>query len=264
MILRSQFWRSLALAAVMALSNRYIIMLCAQAVSVVMACCSLAADPPGSVAANSVVELFTSQGCSFCPPADRLLGMIARKPDVVAVSYPVDYWDYIGWKDTLALPAFAARQKAYAAARGGHVYTPQAVVNGLASVVGSDREEIEEAIKSAKGRDGAMSLPMRLSHADGRILIEVAEGGGGPAGVFALRVLRARTVRIGRGENAGRSVTYVNVVRAIDKLGDWTGETATFDMPEEHGEDEGFVVLVQRGTPEQPGAILAAAKTAGL
>ncbi len=189
---------------------------------------------------------------------------MARKPDVVAVSFPVDYWDYIGWKDTLALPAFSARQKAYAAARGGHVYTPQAVVDGLADAVGSDREEIDQAIKAAKGRDGAMTLPMRLSHTDGRLLIEVAEGGGGPAGVFALRVMRARTVRIGRGENAGRSVTYINVVRAIDKIGDWTGETATFDMPEARGDDEGYVVLVQRGTLEQPGAILGAAKTAGL
>lgn len=245
--------------------NRSILLLSAQATSVVMACCSLAADPPGSVAASCVVELFTSQGCSSCPPADRLLGTIARKSDVVAVSFPVDYWDYIGWKDTLALPAFAARQKAYAAAHGdGHVYTPQAVVDGLVGAVGSDREEIEQAIKANKGRDGAMTLPMRLSNANGRLSVEVAEGGGGPAGVFALRVLRARTVRIGRGENAGRSVTYVNVVRAIDKLGDWTGETATFDVPEARGEDEGYVFLVQRGTLEQPGAILAAAKTAGL
>ncbi|WOJ88256.1 DUF1223 domain-containing protein [Methylocapsa polymorpha] len=248
----------------MILFNRTIFLLCAQAASAVMACCSLAADPPGSAAASYVVELFTSQGCSSCPPADRLLASIARKPDVVAVSFPVDYWDYIGWKDTLALPAFSARQRAYAAARDGHVYTPQAIVDGLAGAVGSDRDEIEQAIKSVNGRDGAMTLPMRLSNADGRLQIEVAEGGGGPAGVFVLRVLRTRTVRIGRGENAGRSVTYVNVVRAIDKLGDWTGATATFDVPETRGEDEGYVVLVQRGTLEQPGAILGAAKTAGL
>lgn len=248
----------------MTLFNRTIFLLWAQAASAVMACCSLAADPPGSVAASYVVELFTSQGCSSCPPADRLLASIARKPDVVAMSFPVDYWDYIGWKDTLALPAFSARQRAYASARDGHVYTPQAIVDGLAGAVGSDREEIDQAIKAVGGRDGAMTLPMRLSNADGRLMIEVAEGRGGPAGVFALRVLRTRTVRIGRGENAGRSVTYINVVRAIDKLGDWTGATATFDIPETRGEDEGYVVLVQRGTLEQPGAILAAAKTAGL
>ncbi|WP_026607304.1 DUF1223 domain-containing protein [Methylocapsa acidiphila] len=249
----------------MAFFNRTYLVLCAQAASVVMACCSLAADPPGSPTPSYVIELFTSQGCSSCPPADRLLAAIARQPQVVAVSFPVDYWDYIGWKDTLALPASSIRQKAYAAAHGdGHVYTPQVVVDGLVGAVGSDRDEIERAIEAARDRDGAMSLPMRLSHADGRVQVEVSEGGGGPAGVFALRVLRARTVRIGRGENAGRNVTYVNVVRAIDKLGEWTGSNATFDMPDARSDDEGYVVLVQRGTLEQPGAILAAAKTAGL
>jgi hypothetical protein len=240
---------------------------CAPGASVILACCALAAEPPaaGFAAINSVVELFTSQGCSFCPPADLLLGAIARKPDVVAVSFPVDYWDYIGWKDTLAFPGAAARQRGYAAAHGeGHIYTPQAVVDGLITAVGSDRSEIEEAIRVAKGRDGALTLPMRLSIGGGRLMIEVAAGGGGPAGVFVLRVTRARTVRIGRGENAGRSVTYTNVVRAIDKLGEWTGATATFDIPESRGDDEGYVVLVQRGTLETPGVILAAAKTAGL
>jgi len=247
--------------------NRSILWPCAQAASVIVACCALAAEPPasGSAAINSVVELFTSQGCAFCPPADVLLGTIARKPDVVAVSYPVDYWDYIGWKDTLAFPGATQRQRAYAMAHGeGHIYTPQAVVDGVVSAVGSDRTEIEEAVRSAKGRDGALTLPMHLSIAGGRLVIEVAEGRGGPAGVFVLRVVRARTVHIGRGENAGRNVTYTNVVRAIDKLGEWTGATATFDMPETRGDDEGYVVLVQRGTLETPGAILAAAKTAGL
>jgi hypothetical protein len=190
---------------------------------------------------------------------------MARKPDVIAVSYPVDYWDYIGWKDTLASPAFAARQKAYATAHGeGHVYTPQAVVDGVAGVVGSDGGEIEEAISSGKGRDGALTVPMRLSHSAGSLLIEVPEGPGGPAGVLVLRVMRAKTVHIGRGENAGRNVTYTNVVRQIERVGDWTGSTATFQVPELRGEDEGYVVLVQKGTLEKPGAILAAAKSAGL
>lgn len=251
----------------MAFFNRsFVAVLCGQAVSAATVCCGLAADPPASqVAASYVVELFTSQGCSSCPPADRLLATIARRPEVVAVSFPVDYWDYIGWKDTLALPAAGARQKAYAAAHGdGHVYTPEAVVDGVAAAVGSDRDEIEQAIRVAKGREGAMSLPIRLMDADGRLVIEVAEGAGPPAGVFLLRVLRARTVRIGRGENAGRSVTYTNVVRTIDKLGEWTGAHATFEFPAARGDDEGYVVFVQRGTLDHPGAILAAAKTAGL
>jgi hypothetical protein len=237
----------------------------AQAASLIVACCALAAEPSGSGAISYVVELFTSQGCSSCPPADRLLAGMARRPEVVVVSFPVDYWDYIGWKDTLASPLSAARQKAYAAAHGEHhVFTPEAVVNGLVGAIGSDRDEIDQAIQTTKGRDGALTLPTRLSVADGRLSIEVEAGGGGPAGVFLLRVLRARTVRIGHGENAGRNVTYTNVVRAIDKLGEWTGANKTFNMPETRGDDEGYVVLVQRGTLEQPGVILGAAKTAGL
>jgi hypothetical protein len=95
-------------------------------------------------------------------------------------------------------------------------------------------------------------------------MVEVASGSGGPAGVFVLRIARASTVQILRGENAGRSVTYTNVVRAINKLGDWIGQAATFDMPGAARDGEGFIVLVQKGTPERPGAILAAAKTEGL
>jgi hypothetical protein len=249
----------------MALPNRSIFAAGVRAVAVVFACCNLGAGSftPGKV--DHVIELFTSQGCSYCPRADQLLAAMAREPDVVAVSFPVDYWDFIGWRDTLASPAFSARQKAYAAARGeAQVYTPQVIVNGLAGVAGGNRDEIEQAIKDAKGLDGALTVPMRLSQADGHYLVEVAEGGGGPAGVFVLRVARASTVHIQRGENAGRVVTYTNVVRAIDKLGDWTGETATFDMPGATRDGEGFIVLVQKGTPERPGAILAAAKTEGL
>src|ERR687884_289212 len=88
---------------------------------------------------QAVVELFTSQGCSSCPPADAMLGELARRPDVIALSLPVDYWDYLGWKDTLAQPAFSARQRAYAGARGDRqVYTPQVIVNGATPCVGSD------------------------------------------------------------------------------------------------------------------------------
>jgi hypothetical protein len=228
-------------------------------------CCGAVAASTPPPAVTGVLELFTSQGCSSCPPADAFLSAIARNPDIVAVSFPVDYWDYIGWKDTLAAPAFGARQRAYAAAHGEpHVYTPQAVVDGLVGVVGSDRRDVEMAISAGKGRDGAVSLPMRLSRSDGSIVIDVADGDGGPADVLVLRVARTKTVQIGRGENAGRSVTYTNVVRAIDKVGDWTGGMATYTFRDSRADDEGYVILLQKGTLEKPGAILAAAKTAGL
>jgi hypothetical protein len=214
----------------MAFSNRSILVACARTAMVVVACCNLGAGPftPGTI--DYVAELFTSQGCSSCPPADQWLAAIARKPGVVAVSFHVDYWDYIGWRDTLASPAFTARQRAYAAAHGeGQVYTPQVIVNGLAGVAGGDRAEIEAAIKATNGVDGALTVQVRLSEIGGHFRVEVAGGNGGPAGVFVLRVAHASTVQILRGENGGHSVTYTNVVRAIDKLGDWTGETATFD-----------------------------------
>ena len=249
----------------MVLFNRLIASTLARATAVVFAFANLGTGPYPSSKINSVIELFTSQGCSYCPRADQLLATMARQPDVVAISLPVDYWDYIGWRDTLASPAFSARQRAYAVAQGeGHVYTPQVVVNGLAGAAGGNRDEVERAIKTAQGLNGALTVPLHLSKSDGHYSVEVSEGDGGPAGVFALRVVHSSTVHIQRGENAGRSVTYTNVVRAIDKLGDWTGQPATFDVPDTAQEGEGFVVLVQKGTPERLGAILAAAKTAGL
>ena len=134
----------------------------------------------------------------------------------------------------------------------------------LGRILGGDEAEIEQAIAKAKGLDGAMAVPVRLSKADGHYSIEIAAGNNGPASVIALRVARTTTVQIQRGENAGKSITYTNVVRAIDKVGEWTGNPATFSLPGVTQEGEGFVVLVQKGTLEHPGAILAASKSDGL
>jgi hypothetical protein len=212
-----------------------------------------------------VVELFTSQGCSSCPPADGLLTTLARDPGRVAVSFPIDYWDFIGWKDTLAEPAFTARQKAYAAARGdSHIYTPQAVIDGLVDAVGSDEAAIERAVAANKGRNGALTVPIQLHESDGVLHISIAAGEGAPAGVYVLRVIRSRTVNVGRGENSGRTLTYTNVVRAMRKIGEWNGTAQEFTLMELRGDDEGYVVLLQQGSLARPGTILAAAKSAGL
>ena len=220
---------------------------------------ALAASP-----VRGVVELFTSQGCSSCPPADRILSELAQSPDLIALSFPVDYWDYIGWKDTLADPAFTARQKAYAAARGdGQVYTPQAVVDGVTHVVGSDREEILGAVTSSSRKGGAMTLPVTLTPGqDGKMSVDVgAVGEGVPvkAGVWLVDTLPSKTVAIGRGENSGHSVTYTNVARRISRLGDWTGPAAHFELMRRVN-DTGYVVLVQ-AEGKGPGAILGAAKS---
>ena len=217
--------------------------------------------PASATEARSVIELFTSQGCSSCPPADKLLGELARDPGIIALSFPVDYWDYIGWKDTLAQPSFTARQKAYASARGdGQVYTPQAVVDGLTHAIGSDRGEIATAQAAALGRKGALSVPVRIVAAGGALKIDVGAAKGDAqrsAGLWLLRVAHERSVAIGRGENAGHSVTYTNVVRGMTKIGDWTGEARIFEASAPGGDSDGYVVLLQAGN----GPILGAAKS---
>jgi len=151
-----------------------------------------------------VIELFTSQGCPYSPRADEWLAAVARNPGVVAVSFPVDYWDFIGWKDTLASPDFTARQKAYAAANAGwRAYTPQVIIDGVAAAAGGDEGEIEQAISKARALDGAMSVPMRLINTGGHYSVNIADGDNGPATVILLTVERSATVKIKRGENAG-------------------------------------------------------------
>src|SRR5271166_6724750 len=129
--------------------------------------CSSALCASARAQTRGVVELFTSQGCSSCPPADKLLGELAGDPSIVAISVPIDYWDYLGWKDTLADPRNTARQKAYAHVRGdGQVYTPQAVVNGSIHALGSDKVAIEQAIAKSR-KSGAMSVsPVMLAARD--------------------------------------------------------------------------------------------------
>jgi hypothetical protein len=147
---------------------------------VIGALASLAAPAPGAYAegVRNVLELFTSQGCSSCPPADRILSQLSRDPSVLALSFPVDYWDYIGWKDTLAAPNYTARQKAYASASGkGQVYTPQVIVNGLADAVGSDLEAIEQAERTTAKRSGVLSVPLSVVEEGGKINVSVGTSG---------------------------------------------------------------------------------------
>ncbi|MEW6437120.1 MAG: DUF1223 domain-containing protein [Pseudomonadota bacterium] len=213
---------------------------------------------------QGVVELFTSQGCSKCPPADRLLTTMAGKPDTVTLTFAINYWDYIGWKDTLAAPEFTARQKAYASGRGDlHVYTPEAIVDGEFDAIGSDRPAIEKAMTEGRTGGLALSVPVHLSEANGVLQIDIGHGAG-PAGIYVLRVAKSRTVLISRGANSGHNATYTNVVRAIHKVGVWSGAPMSLKLTELRGDDEGYVVLLQRGSLDNPGVILAAAKSDGL
>jgi hypothetical protein len=219
---------------------------------------------------SAVLELFTSQGCSSCPPADALLAELAKNPSFVAVSLPVDYWDYIGWKDTLASPAFTQRQKDYSAARGdGQVYTPQIVVDGITHVVGSDGAKVDQALHESAGQQGVFSVPLHVTEVNGDLVGELgAAGDNAPkwGSVLLLQIARKRVVAIGRGENAGHTYTYTNVVRSIDRVGMWNGVAMRFEVPAAEmirRDSDGYVVLLQAGKSNRPGAILAAAKSGG-
>ena len=232
-------------------------------------CAIVAIIRPAHAEPRAVVELFTSQGCSSCPPADQIIGELAKDPSVIALSLPIDYWDYLGWKDTLADLRFSARQKAYSHMRGEReVYTPQVVVNGSAHVIGSDRSGIESAIDDTKKADGVMSVPVSMTLAGKEINISVAAPSKGPATghgeVWICSISKSVPITIGRGENRGREITYHNVVRNVLKVGDWNGASGSWTVPLENISREGVdaaVVYVQDGNRDKPGPMLGAAYT---
>ncbi|MGZ5872990.1 MAG: DUF1223 domain-containing protein [Bradyrhizobium sp.] len=232
-------------------------------------CAIVAIIRPALAEPRAVVELFTSQGCSSCPPADKIIGELAKDPSVIALSMPIDYWDYLGWKDTLADARFSARQKAYSLMRGDRdVYTPQAVVNGTAHVVGSDRAGIEGAIGATRKTDGVMSVPVSMKLTGEQITVSVAASNKGPAAahgeIWICSISKAVPISVGRGENRGRELTYYNVVRNVLKVGDWNGNAGSWSVPLENVSREGIdaaAVFIQDGSRERPGPMLGAAYT---
>ena len=232
-------------------------------------CAIVAIIRPAHADPRAVVELFTSQGCSSCPPADKIIGELAKDPSIIALSMPIDYWDYLGWKDTLADARFSARQKAYSEMRGDRdVYTPQVVVNGSLHMIGSDRAGIESAISNTKRADGVMSVPVTMTQLGKQITVSVAASNKGTAAahgeVWIGAVSKAIPISIGRGENRGREITYHNVVRNLLKVGDWNGNAGSWTVPLENISSEGVdaaVVYVQDGSRDRPGPMLGAAYT---
>lgn len=181
----------------------------------------------------TVMELFTSQGCSSCPPADALLGKMARRKDVLALTMPVNYWDYLGWKDTLATEIFSKRQRAYAQARGDNeIYTPQMVVNGMTHVVGSREDSIAAAIQGTKYALVLARVPIKAWSEGNDILVraEMAPHTGEyrSGTVWVVLYTSAVNVDIRRGENYGKQITYTNVVRHLIPAGRWEGKAASF------------------------------------
>lgn len=213
---------------------------------------------------RAVIELFTSQGCSSCPPADKVLGELANDPSVIAMSLPVDYWDYLGWKDTLADAKFSLRQRAYSRERGDRgVYTPQVIVNGKAPVLGSDRAAIERAIAAMRSENVAMQLPVKLAVAGDGLKVDVPafQMGNANGEVWICGISRSVKVTIRRGENRNSQIEYHNVVRRWLKVGDWKGDSATWNVPLENIQEDGVdaaIVYVQSGNRDRPGTMLGA------
>jgi len=243
---------------------RHISHIAAAAVLLLAGAPTHAQQPP--VQPKAVVELFTSQGCSSCPAADALFTELARDPRLITLTLPVTYWDYLGWKDTLGQEVFSKRQKLYAKARGdGQIYTPQAVVNGAAHIVGSDKGGIDKLVQE-QGKDG-FPVKIDLSEADGALRVALGEApfaSEKPAVVWLLQVSRSATVPIERGENTGKTVTYANVVRGISRIGEWKGQAATLSVPLETvrsaAKADSYVVLVQADLYARQSAILGAAR----
>ncbi len=194
-----------------------------------------------------VVELFTSQGCSSCPPADKILGHLADRDDVVALGFHVNYWDRLGWPDPFATQAGTDRQYAYSPVLGRrNVYTPQMVIDGRYDVVGFHAERIKVAIAQAEATS-ASRLAVGLEWREPGLLGYSLPAGRGEARVRLVRYARKLDQDIERGENAGRHLSYSNVVREIVELGQWAGGAMEGELEVETAQDEagGVALLVQ-------------------
>lgn len=216
------------------------------------------ADETATSSTPVVVELFTSQGCNSCPPADAFLGELAQRPDLIALSLHVDYWNYIGWQDPFSNPEATQRQRDYAQSLGlSSVYTPQMVIDGSFDAVGSNRSQVNEAIAAASQRP-KITVAIATNQTGGWLVTIPEAKVDQPATVWLALYDRQHVTPIRRGENAGKTLTNYNIVREFRRVGEWDG--AKLDLPLEIGATElghrGFAVIVQAG---DTGPILGAA-----
>jgi hypothetical protein len=184
-----------------------------------------------TVPAPMVVELFTSEGCSSCPPADEFMEELAQRQYVLPLSFHVDYWDYIGWKDRFGDPAFTSRQRAYAEAQGSSmVYTPQMIVAGAIDVVGSDRRAVEKALKTAYTRNTMYRIQVARDP-KGKVVVQFPEAQiGVPATVWLVTYQKSAESHVKAGENSGRDLMTYNVVRSLQKVGMWYGPATEVEL----------------------------------
>ncbi len=220
--------------------------------------------PPAARAADAqppvVVELFTSQGCSSCPPADAYLGELAQRPNLLALSFHVDYWNYIGWTDPFATKFATERQRAYARQLNlRYIYTPQMVVNGTTQGIGSERASIAELIAAAEADRTPRPRVTVARRPDGAIAIHVdAAAAAEPATLWLVGFDREHTTPVLRGENEGQTLKDYQVVRSWSRAGTWRGKALDLAVPADQvGGDGGVAVLLQQG--DGAGRIIGAA-----
>ncbi|MBE7183924.1 MAG: DUF1223 domain-containing protein [Methylobacterium mesophilicum] len=233
----------------------------ASALSLTLLGPALAEEAPVS----GVVELFTSQGCKSCPPADAALAGMAGRPDLLALAFHVDYWDYLGWRDGMATPENTLRQKLYGKRFGARsIYTPQAIVNGRAQFNGAKAAEIAGALETQKRTGEAPSVVVKTRRVGDSLMIDVAEGAlpeGNKAHLMLVGFGGTTAVKIDAGDNQGQTFSYVNAVKTMRPIGVWKGQAMHVELPWMSVEDNmGAAVILQvMGKDKVPGPILGAA-----
>ncbi|MFK7901365.1 MAG: DUF1223 domain-containing protein [Nitratireductor sp.] len=219
---------------------------------------------------KAVIELFTSQGCYSCPPADKVLKKLVKNKDYLGLSFHVDYWDYIGWKDTFSQPDFTKRQRNYAATmQERQVYTPQAIINGRTHAVGSHATKIKNFATNFHESGKGLTVPIKVQETNGRFKVTIdPQDEFEDATLYAVYFEPSATVKIERGENGGKTLEYTNIVKKIEMLG-MTGDNGLnteFSLQDikSKGFDNYALILQSKNTSNLPSAIIGASLVSGL
>ena len=225
----------------------------------VLACLTFVNSALADTKSMVVAELFTSQGCSSCPPADALLKNLAKKQHVLALAFHVDYWDYIGWKDTFAKPSFTKRQKSYAKQLGRkHIYTPQMIINGRYDVIGSRAMEVADILSDEIRRQKTIVITKIVN--DKTIALSIAAAQNNislpHSDVLAIRFRPYSEVSVNKGENKGKTLVYANVVTSVSKLGTWRGERSWKTTYSLSGSERVAIIVQKQNQGEIYGSVL--------
>ncbi|MBY3131512.1 MULTISPECIES: DUF1223 domain-containing protein [Rhizobium] len=211
---------------------------------------------------KGVVELFTSQGCSSCPPADAAFRKLVNQGDVIALAYHVDYWNYLGWADTLSSKENTERQYGYAKTMGrSNVYTPQAIVNGRDHLAGADLSGINSKIDTYSSEGNGLTVPISAAMRGDELEIKIGAGQG-KANVVMVYFDKEKTIDVEKGENSGKKISYLHSVTNVETVGMWDGKATSLTLPAsvlQRPQLEGCAILLQSATADgDPAAILGA------